>query len=425
MGLMEIRSRSAAVNPPAGILPPYLLLRLSRSGDPDVATPALQTLRVERSMRVRREMRSARRPDGRPWRPGGAGIIPDTLRRRVEPGGDRRRHATPPRPEPDAAGPERAAAPKRSVHDAEHGSDLPGVLRRAEGAAPHADESVNEAYDGLGATWGFLHEAYGRDSLDGTGLPLVASVHFERNYDNAFWDGEQMVFGDGDGKVFRSFTDSLDVIAHELAHGFTQYTRGFVYVGQSGALNEHISDVFGVLTVQYALSQTADQADWLVGAGLFTDQVQGVALRSLKAPGTAYDDPVLGKDPQPAHLRDYQKMPHDEEHDNGGVHINSGIPNHAFYLAATALGGHAWEQAGQVWYDVMAASTLPKDVDFAGFAGATIDAARQRFGDDSRPVSAIEEAWRGVGIEPSADAGRPGAESPQDAAGRAAARARS
>lgn len=293
-----------------------------------------------------------------------------------------------------------AATPQRSVYDAENRGELPGVLRRGEGEPPHADESVNEAYDGLGATWRFLHEAYGRDSLDGAGLPLRATVHFERNYDNAFWDGEQMVFGDGDGRLFRSFTDSLDVIAHELAHGFTQYTRGFVYVGQSGALNEHVSDVFGVLTVQYNQGQSADAADWLVGAGLFTEQVRGVALRSMKAPGTAYDDPVLGKDPQPAHLRDYQKMPHDEDHDNGGVHINSGIPNHAFYLAATALGGPAWDRIGQVWYDVMARSTLPKDVDFAGFAGATIELARQRYGAGSDPVEAIGDGWRGVGVEP-------------------------
>lgn len=391
----------------AGILPPYLLRRLSRASDPDVAMPARETLRIERSMRVRREMRSARRPGGTPGRPGpaggGAGIIPQTLRRRVEPQA-RRELARPDRaarPEPADT---RPAAPKRNVYDAEHGRELPGVLRRAEGDGPHADESVNEAYDGLGAAWTFLHDAYGRDSLDGAGLALVASVHFGRNYDNAFWDGEQMVFGDGDGKVFRSFTDSLDVIAHELAHGFTQYTRGFVYVGQPGALNEHISDVLGVLTVQYDLGQSVDQADWLVGAGLFTDQVQGVALRSLKAPGTAYDDPILGKDPQPAHMRDYATMPHDEEHDNGGVHINSGIPNHAFYLAAMALGGRAWERAGQVWYDVMTSSRLPKDVEFSEFAAATVEAARQRFGDDTRPATAIADAWRRVGVEPAGDA---------------------
>ena len=153
-------------------------------------------------------------------------------------------------------------------------------------------------------------------------------MHYGRDYDNAFWNGERMVFGDGDGEVFQGFTGSLDVIAHELAHGVVEDEGELLYRGQSGALNESISDVFGVLAEQHREGQTADQANWLIGEGMFTDAVQGRALRSLAAPGTAYDDDVLGKDPQPAHMRDF--VPTRE--DNGGVHINSGIPNHAFYL---------------------------------------------------------------------------------------------
>ena len=164
-------------------------------------------------------------------------------------------------------------------------------------------------------------------------------MHYGRGYDNAFWDGTQMVFGDGDGTVFNRFTIAVDVIGHELTHGVTEHTAALVYQGQSGALNESISDVFGSLVKQQALGQDAAAADWLIGAGLFTAQVKGVALRSMKAPGTAYDDPQLGKDPQPATMADYVET----TDDNGGVHLNSGIPNHAFYLAATAIGGHAWE----------------------------------------------------------------------------------
>ncbi|CAM5676724.1 hypothetical protein SFUMM280S_07534 [Streptomyces fumanus] len=155
-----------------------------------------------------------------------------------------------------------------------------------------------------------------------------------------------MVFGDGDGEIFLDFTIPVDVIGHELVHGVTQYTANLTYFGQPGALNESVSDVFGSLIKQYTLGQSADQADWLIGAGLLAPRVTGVALRSLKAPGTAYDDDVLGKDPQPATMDDYVRT----GRDNGGVHINSGIPNHAFYLAATALGGNAWERAGQIWY---------------------------------------------------------------------------
>lgn len=224
-------------------------------------------------------------------------------------------------------------------------------------------------------------------------------MHYEREYDNAFWDGRQMVFGDGDGRIFRSFTDSVDVIGHELAHGFTQYTTGFVYVGQSGALNEHVSDVFGVLTAQYAAGTAARDADWLVGKGLFTDAVKGVALRSMIEPGTAYDDPQLGKDPQPGSMDEYADLPHTEEQDNGGVHINSGIPNRAFALAARAIGGNAWETVGSVWYDVMTTAGLAKDADFSTFARATLTAAGRRHGQDSDARRAVEEAWREVGVQ--------------------------
>lgn len=289
-------------------------------------------------------------------------------------------------------------APDRTVYDAQNLVELPGVLRRREGEGPHEDESVNEVYDGLGATWRLFHDVYGRNSLDGAGLPLLASVHFEERYDNAFWDGRQMVFGDGDGRIFSSFTDCVDVIGHELAHGFTQYTAGFVYVGQSGALNEHVSDVFGVLTAQLLAGEDAGEADWLVGKALFMPRVRGRALRSMIEPGTAYDDPELGKDPQPASMADYVHMPHDEENDNGGVHINSGIPNRAFALAARTIGGPAWESVGRVWFDVMTTAGLPRDTDFATFERATQSAARERFGTGSAEADAVEQAWRTVGV---------------------------
>lgn len=276
------------------------------------------------------------------------------------------------------------------------------MLERSEGEPAVADESVNEAYDGLGATWSLYYDVFGRNSLDDNGLPLVASVHYDKKFDNAYWDGEQMVFGDGDGVYFSSFTDSIDVIGHELTHGLTQYTAGFVYVGQSGALNESMSDVFGSMVKQRLLGQSAAQADWLIGQGLFTARVHGEALRSMKAPGTAYDDPNIGKDPQPATMDGYQQLPHDDSGDNGGVHINSGIPNHAFYLAAAALGANSWETVGPVWYDTLTRGGLPKDADFAGFAAATIKAAETRYGADSEQERAVRTAWEQVKVVVSA-----------------------
>jgi Zn-dependent metalloprotease len=205
-----------------------------------------------------------------------------------------------------------------------------------------------------------------------------------------------MVFGDGDGEIFHRFTVSLSVIGHELAHGVTQHTADLRYEGQSGAISESLSDVFGVLVEQHLLRQDAAAATWLVGAGLFTDRIAGVALRSMAAPGTAYDDPLLGRDPQPRHMAEYVHT----GDDSGGVHINSGIPNRAFSLAATAIGGFAWESVGPVWYDTLTAGGLPRDCDFATFAAATVDAAGHRWGRAAAEREAVVDAWRTVGIEP-------------------------
>ena len=284
--------------------------------------------------------------------------------------------------------------PNRTICDAAGAEKLPGVRVRSEVGPPSADVAVNEAYDGLGHTFELFWAAFGRDSIDGVGLPLDATVHYGRRYDNAFWDGAQMVFGDGDGQVFNRFTVSLSVIGHELGHGVIQYSGPLNYSGQSGALNESVSDVFGALVEQFARGQSAAAASWLIGEGLFTPQVQGRALRSMSAPGTAYDDDVLGRDPQPAHMRGYVET----SDDNGGVHLNSGIPNRAFYLAATAIGGNAWERAGQIWYDTITDGSLAPTAHFTDFAAATVAASLKRFGERGPESRAVQGAWEGVGL---------------------------
>ncbi|XVQ13431.1 M4 family metallopeptidase [Spirillospora sp. CA-255316] len=284
--------------------------------------------------------------------------------------------------------------PNRTIHNAKNEETLPGAKARGEGDPATGDEIIDQAYDWLGVTFDFFEAAYRRNSIDGAGLALVSTVHYGRNYDNAFWNGEQMVYGDGDGTLFRPFTGPLDVTGHELVHGVTQYTANLEYRDQPGALNESVSDVFGSLVKQWHLGQTADQADWLIGQGLLAEGVNGVALRSMKDPGTAYDDPRLGKDPQPGHMDDYN----DTTGDNGGVHINSGIPNRAFYLAATAIGGHAWEKAGRIWYDTLTGGQISANVDFAGFAAATVTTATSLYGGEAAETRAVREAWTGVGV---------------------------
>ncbi len=230
----------------------------------------------------------------------------------------------------------------RRVSDAQHHTTLPGKLVRSDHKTRGGDVEVAEAWDGSGATYDFFAQVFGRDSIDGRGMSIDSTVHYSRRFDNAMWNGSEMVYGDGDGRIFNRFTVAKDVIGHELTHGITQYTAGLGYEGQTGALNEHISDAFGIMVKQYVFGQTVHDSDWLIGAGLFTPRIHGSAIRSMAAPGTAYDDPLVGRDPQPSHMSGYVET----EDDNGGVHINSGILNHGFYLAAMAIGGKSWEVLG-------------------------------------------------------------------------------
>ncbi len=351
------------------IVPPYLLEALTGHADEAVAESARRSLASDHSLRQHRSATAPRT----------SSTTDHPVENQV---GIAAPHAD------DGTG------PQRTIADARGSETTPGTTVRTEGQPATGDVATDEAYDGFGQTWSLFEEAYRRDSLDGQGLPLLGTVHYGSGYDNAFWDGTQMVFGDGDGTVFNRFTIAVDVIGHELTHGVTEHTAALEYQGQSGALNESLSDVFGSLVKQRTLGQSAAEADWLIGAGLFTEQVKGVALRSMKAPGTAYDDPTLGKDPQPASMAGYVET----TDDNGGVHLNSGIPNHAFFLAATAIGGNAWQDVGQVWFDVLSGVRLPATASFASFARLTVAAAQRRYAGGSPQAAAIHAAWVQVGV---------------------------
>lgn len=342
------------------ILPMHMLRSIAKNGNPQQRSSALQTMASDQTFRGLR-MTSQQQ------------TLTSARRRRATTG---------------------EAQQQRTIYDAHNSETLPGTIVRTEGSPPGTDLVVNEAYDGLGATFDFFLNTYERNSIDDEGMSLDATVHFGTDYNNAFFNGQRMVFGDGDGDLFNRFTISLDVIGHELTHGVTEDEAGLVYMFQSGALNESMSDVFGSLIKQYVLKQTADKADWLIGAELLTGNVNGVALRSMKDPGSAYDDPVLGKDPQPGHLRDYVRT----NQDNGGVHINSGIPNRAFYLAATRIGGFAWEKAGLIWYETIRNSRLRANAGFQSFANLTSSVSARLYGTDSMEQRAVRDAWQQVGI---------------------------
>jgi Zn-dependent metalloprotease len=338
--------------PVHGILPPHMLKHLAESQDPDERKLAIRML-----MRIEK-IRGMRRALGQFYvaAPGGGKCI--------------------------------------RVYDVKHGSDsdLPGDP--VANPAKSADKAAKEAYQGALATYNFYQQVYGRNSIDDRGMCIDSSVHFETDYDNAGWDGKQMIYGDGDGLYFNRFTIALDVIGHELTHGVTEYEAALEYHDQPGALNESMSDVFGTLVKQWKAKEKVGAADWLIGEGLFTKKVKGKALRSMAAPGTAYDDPNLGKDPQPADMKHYVKTTEDE----GGVHINSGIPNHAFYLLAMELGGYAWERAGKIWYIALRDAIRPTN-SFATAAKRTYQVAGVLFGAGSEEQEAVKTAWSGVGVK--------------------------
>jgi Zn-dependent metalloprotease len=282
----------------------------------------------------------------------------------------------------------------RTVYDAKGDFRLPGTLAREEGDPPSNDAIVNEAYTGAGYVYDFYKKFYARNSLDDRGMRIISSVHVGEGggspMSNAFWDGTQIAYGDGDGQVFVHFTRALDVVAHELTHGVTSYSSNLIYQGQSGALNEHFSDVFGVLVRQWRKKQNAAKANWLIGDDILVKTSTRRALRDMENPGTAFkNDPDLGDDPQPAHMKKLFRG----AADNGGVHINSGIPNRAFVLAAQTIGGNAWEITGKIWYDTLL--QLKAAATFADCAklNRKIAAAQSK-----TSGAAVDKAWKAVGL---------------------------
>jgi Zn-dependent metalloprotease len=299
-----------------------------------------------------------------------------------------------------ARGPARTGVLRRTVYDAHQSATLPGKLVRGEGSAISHDVAVDEAYDASGDTYQFYDQIFGRKSVDGRGMRLDSTVHYREDpaepFDNAFWNGEQMVYGDGDGQVFGGFTRSLDVIAHELTHGVTDFEAGLEYHNQSGALNESMSDVFGTMAKQWKRHDTVASADWLIGKELLL--IPGSALRSMKEPGHAYDNDLMGRDPQPDRMSRFVHLADTRRGDWGGVHVNSGIPNRAFYLACVHLGApHSWERAGKIWYAALT-TRLGATSSFLDAASATVTLAGELFG----PVEsqAVRSAWQEVEVLP-------------------------
>jgi Zn-dependent metalloprotease len=344
------------------IVPPIVLRDIARDGAEEERQAALDTLAADSTFRTLRAIRQAAPV---------ATASPATVSLAA------------------VAGTSEAKQLQRTIFDCQNSWSLPGDSIRTEGAPTTGDLAVDEAYDGLGATYDFYWETLRRNSIDDQGMPLNGHVHYGNRFISAFWDGQRMVFGDGDGVLFNRLTISVDIMGHELTHGVTEKEAQLIYQYQSGALNESVSDVYGSLVKQYHNGkQAAGDADWLIGEGIWADPDRGEALRSMKEPGSAFDG-----DRQPGHMDDYVNT----IDDNGGVHINSGIPNRAFYLAATGIGGYAGEKAGPIWYAALRDPRLKPDASFVQFARLTVINAEILFpGSDERQI--VEDAWREVGV---------------------------
>jgi Zn-dependent metalloprotease len=280
----------------------------------------------------------------------------------------------------------------RIIFDCQNTTNRQLALIRNEGSSASTDASVNNAYDFSGKVREFYKTVLGWNSIDNNGLDMILNVHYSKKYNNAFWDGTQMTFGDGDGVIFKDFTKSLDVTGHEMSHGVVQYTANLVYKNQSGALNEHYADALGIAVKQFALGQTAQTSDWLIGAEIMGPSLQGMSIRSMKAPGTAYNSPLLGKDPQPDHL---SKL-YTGAADNGGVHINSGIPNKVFYLVATGIGTM---DTAKLWFETL--KKLKPNTNFRNFKTAIVKMAKKMVTAGKLPATTngiVDSAFTTVGL---------------------------
>jgi len=270
-------------------------------------------------------------------------------------------------------------AKNRRTYTANNSSTLPGTLIISEGGSS-ADPVAQATHNNAGVTYDYYKNTFGRDSIDGNGAVIKSVVHhvnsdplYGRN--SAFWSGQYLAYGDGDGSRYSSFGVALDVVAHEFTHAVTQYTAGLIYTYQTGALNESFSDVFGVMV---------DRNDWLIGEDIYTPYIPGDAMRNLQNP------PAGGDPAQPAHMDNYVNM----TGDNGGVHYNSGIPNKAAYNVAAAIGKEKMEQ---IWYRTLTYYLIPSS-QFVDMRDVCVRAAADLYGETGPEVSAVRNGFAQVGL---------------------------
>jgi Zn-dependent metalloprotease len=283
---------------------------------------------------------------------------------------------------PTAAG----VLPSVTVYNCATSTHLPGTFVPTPGTS--ADATAKRAFVETTAVAEFYRKIFGRNSVDNQGMALQSSIHYGVKYNNAFWNGTQMTYGDGDGNIFVDFTKGNDVIGHELTHGVTQFSAQFAYANEPGGLNESASDVFGSMFRQWQKKQTVTAADWLIGNDIMGKGAIAkgyTCLRDMANPAAAH---CLS--PQPTQYSQYQP--------GMDPHYSSGIPNFAFYKAAMALGGHSWDVAGQIWYKALTGFAPSPNMKMKVFANRTRKLAKSLYPTQPAVYAAVHQAWLAVGL---------------------------
>jgi Zn-dependent metalloprotease len=279
-----------------------------------------------------------------------------------------------------------AAPPTITVYDCNHGQTLPGA--QVSNPVNSTDATAKHAFVETSSVASFYSQVFGRNSIDGAGMGMISSIHYNTDYNNAFWNGSQMTYGDGDGAVFIDFTNGNDVIGHELTHGVTQHSLQLAYANEAGGLNESLSDCFGSMFRQWEANQNVNQADWLIGKDIMgPDSLQKglTCLRDMANPAAKH---CLA--PQPTKFSQYQP--------GMDPHESSGIPNLAFYTIAMAVGGNSWDKVGQIWYKSMTGFGPSPAMKMKAFADRTRAVAAQLNPGDTALAGAVDAGWKKVGL---------------------------
>jgi Zn-dependent metalloprotease len=276
--------------------------------------------------------------------------------------------------------------PTVSVFTCDHSQSLPGTqIPDPDGSS---DATAKNVFKETTLVANFYKEVFNRDSVDNANMALLSSIHYGKNYNNAFWNGSQMTYGDGDGKIFVDFSKANDVIGHELTHGVTQYSLQLNYSGDAGGLNESISDCFGSMFRQWQANQTAGTADWLIGADIVGPAAKERGLTCLRDMANPAADHCLA--PQPT---SYSQITPGMD-----PHYSSGPPNLAFCTACKIAGGESWKGVGKVWYEVLTQSGPHPNMVMKDFANRTRNTSAHLFPGNTTLQNAVDQGWRHVGL---------------------------